>query len=315
MRRALALGATFAAVLSTLWAMTPAYATHPSTNGRLAFVSERHHVWQVFTMDPDGTHITQVTHFTKQSHFVADVDWSPDGTKLAFTIDQSGDSDVWTINTDGSDLTNVTNEPKAGDDGAHWSPDGTQLFFSRSSQRTGTKAVYRINADGTNMVRLSGSNFRDTEGPRLTPDASKVVFVAFGAAGGICEIWTMNPDGSDKTPLVDPSARLYLWDFTPDGTGLLVGDNCAGPMPQAIDSMNIDGTGLARLTDPGCCSQDLAAAYSPDGRHIVFMSNRLHPGFSDGLPREIYEIDADGSNLVQITSSGLFSGLDWGPAP
>jgi Tol biopolymer transport system component len=315
MRRVLALGATLAAVISTLWAVTPAYATQPSTNGRLAFVAERHHIWQVFTMDPDGTHIVQVTYFTKPSHLVADVDWSPDGAKLAFTIYQSGDSDVWTISADGSDLTNVTNEPKAGDDGAHWSPDGTQLFFSRSSPRTGTKAVYRINADGTNMVRLSGSNFRDTEGPRLTPDASKVAFVAFGAAGGICEIWTMDPDGSDKTPLVDTSERLYLWDFTPDGTGLLVGDNCAGPMPQAIDSMNVDGTGLTRLTDPGCCSQDLAAAYSPDGKHIVFMSNRLHPGFSDGLPREIYEIDADGSNLVQITSSGLFSGLDWGPAP
>lgn len=315
MRRALALGATLAAVISTLWAVIPAYATHPSTNGRLAFVTERHHIWQVFTMDPDGTHITQVTHFSKRSSVVADVDWSPDGARLAFTIYHSGDTDVWTIHTDGSGLTNVTNDPKAGDDGAHWSTNGSQLYFSRSSSRTGTKSVYRIDADGTNMVRLSGSNFRDTESPRPSFDGSKVVFEAFGAAGGICEIWAMDPDGSDKSLLVDPAARLYLWDFTADGTSLLVGDNCAGPLPQSIDRMNADGTGFTRLTDPGCCSQDVAATYSPDDKHIVFMSNRLQPGFGDGLPREIYEIDADGSNLVQITSSGLFSGVDWGPAP
>lgn len=313
MRRALALGATLAAVLSALWGVMPAEAAHHATNGRIAYVTQRHHIWQVFTMDPDGTRITQVTSFTKPSSFVGDVDWSPDGTRLAFTRVLHGDSDVWTVDADGSDLFNVTNDPKAGEDGPHWSPDGMQLFFSHSSSRTGTKSVSRIDADGTNMVRLTGGSFRDTENPRLTPDSSKVVFVAFGARGGICEIWSMDPDGSDKTPLVDPAARLYLWDFTPDGMGLLVGDNCAGPMPQSIDTMDAGGT-FTRLTDPGCCSQDVAATYSPDGKHIVFMSNRLHPGFSDGLPREIYEIDADGSNLVQISSSRLFSGLDWGPA-
>jgi Tol biopolymer transport system component len=313
MRRTLALGATFAAILSTLWAAAPARATYPGTNGRLAYVTERHHVWQVYTMDPDGTHITQVTHFTKRSRGVADVDWSPDGTKLAFTSNQTGDNDVWTINADGTHLTNVTHSPGINDGGAHWSPDGTKLLYIRAPRDEDSAAIFEIDTDGTNRVRLSGARFFH-ENPLLVPDGSRILFMGFGGRGGICEIWTMGPAGEDKALLFDPAARLYLWDFSPDGMSLLVGDNCAGPLPQSIFSMNADGTGLTQLTDAGCCSQDVAATYSPDGKHIVFMSNRLQPGFGDGLPREIYEIDADGSNLVQISSSGQFSGIDWGPA-
>jgi Tol biopolymer transport system component len=163
------------------------------------------------------------------------------------------------------------------------------------------------------MTKLTGQRFHDTEAPALSPDGSRILFVAFGAGGEICGIWRMKPDGADKALFSPPASRMYFWGFEPDGSSVLVGDNCAGPLPQSIDRMNADGGGFMPLTDPGCCSQDIAASYSPDGERIVFMSNRLHPGFSDGLPREIYVMNADGSGLVQISTSGLFSGLDWGP--
>src|SRR5437899_3173887 len=142
MRRILALGATLAAVLSTLWAVTPAHATYPGTNGRLAYITQRQHIWQVFTMDPDGTHVSQVTHFAQRAASMADIDWSPDGTKLTFTREQSGDFDVWTVNADGSGLTNVTHDPKADEGGAHWSPDGTKLVLILARRVTNITAVY-----------------------------------------------------------------------------------------------------------------------------------------------------------------------------
>lgn len=56
--------------------------------------------------------------------------------------------------------------------------------------------------------------------------------------------------------------------------------------------MNADGTGLARRTDePG---NDVAPAWSPDGRHIAFASNRA--GNFD-----IYVMNADGSEVTQLT--------------
>ena len=41
------------------------------------------------------------------------------------------------------------------------------------------------------------------------------------------------------------------------------------------------------------------------------LSNHVVPGFASDF-KEIYEMDSDGSNLVQITSSARFGGLDWG---
>jgi Tol biopolymer transport system component len=233
---------------------------------------------------------------------------------LAFASDRSGDAEIWTINADGTGLTRVTYDPNLIDGEAKWSPDGTQFVFTRESRRTGNGVIYTINVDGTNMTKLSNGR-RYHEGGRFTPDGSQIVFQAFGDAGGICEIYTMDPDGSDKTLLADPSARLGLGDISPDGSQLLVTDNCAGPLPQSIYRMRIGETHLRQLTDAGCCYQDIPAAWSPDGTRIVFTSNRVQPGFLDGTPREVYVMAADGTDMVQITSSRQFSGVDWGPAP
>ena len=69
--------------------------------------------------------------------------------------------------------------------------------------------------------------------------------------------------------------------------------------------MNVDGTGLLRLTnDVGC---DVDPAWSPDGKRIAFASDRA--GRSD-----IYVMNADGSNLVRRTQNGLNEGSNGAPA-
>jgi len=69
-----------------------------------------------------------------------------------------------------------------------------------------------------------------------------------------------------------------------------------------IYSMNVDGSGLTRLTnDPGF---DDSPEISPDGRQIVFLTARHdpQPRFPN-LKYEIYTMDIDGGNLKRLTSS------------
>ena len=68
--------------------------------------------------------------------------------------------------------------------------------------------------------------------------------------------------------------------------------------------INVDGTGLMRLTDN--IAHDLEPAWSPDGKRIAFASDRS--GDSD-----IYIMDADGSNLVRRTQSGSSGAPAWSP--
>jgi TolB protein len=80
--------------------------------------------------------------------------------------------------------------------------------------------------------------------------------------------------------------RRYQWDFDPW---------------MEIFSADLDGHILNRLTDsPG---YDAECAYTPDGKQIVFCSDR------GGNPN-IYVMDADGANVRQLTN---FPGYNGGP--
>ena len=59
--------------------------------------------------------------------------FSPDGQRIAFYSDRSGNYEVWTVARDGSDLRQHSRDPQRRN-ARHptWSPDGSRLFFSRT---------------------------------------------------------------------------------------------------------------------------------------------------------------------------------------
>jgi TolB protein len=69
--------------------------------------------------------------------------------------------------------------------------------------------------------------------------------------------------------------------------------------------MNVDGTGLLRLTND--VGRDVEPAWSPDRKRIAFASDRAGSW-------DIYVMNADGSNLVRRTQNALHDGLNRAPA-
>jgi len=89
--------------------------------------------------------------------------------------------------------------------------------------------------------------------------------------------------------------RRYQWDFDPH-TDIFVADLAPAPGQGGRNA-----GGLVRLTDtPG---YDAECSYSPDGRSILFVSDR------DGDP-DIFVMDADGGDVRQLTDQ---PGYDGGP--
>lgn len=90
-------------------------------------------------------------------------EWSPDGTKIAFTRGAGATSEIYVMNADGSNPVNMTN--RAGYDSiVTWSPDGTTLIWSRTVPDTNFSVsganyeVFSMNAaDGSNLTRLTDS--------------------------------------------------------------------------------------------------------------------------------------------------------------
>lgn len=86
--------------------------------------------------------------------------------------------------------------------------------------------------------------------------------------------------------------------FSPDGTKIVFGSIRYGMGD--IFTINIDGTGLRRLTDTEAYEGE--PRFSPDGSKIVFISERDNQ--SNG---EIYIMNVDGSNQRRLTFSKFYN--------
>ena len=65
---------------------------------------------------------------------------------------------------------------------------------------------------------------------------------------------------------------------------------------------NRDGSSAKQITNFGCAS--FAPTFTPDGKKILFASNKQH---CDSNDFELYLINTDGSGLEQVTSYGGFT--------
>lgn len=79
--------------------------------------------------------------------------WSPDGRKIAFCSNVTGNFEIYIMNADGSNLTQITNY-ESDDIEPSWSPNGKYLVFT--SNRTRDWHLWITNIEGSELVRLTG---------------------------------------------------------------------------------------------------------------------------------------------------------------
>jgi Tol biopolymer transport system component len=92
----------------------------------------------IFRVHPNGTGLQQLTPWGLEA---SAPDWSPDGTRIAFDVCDSGRvgcrGDIYLMNADGSRRTQLTNNPTVQLDRFEfannpvWSPDGTRILFTQ----------------------------------------------------------------------------------------------------------------------------------------------------------------------------------------
>jgi dipeptidyl aminopeptidase/acylaminoacyl peptidase len=155
---------------------------------------------EIFVMNADGSGQTNLTNNPAQD---GSPDWSPDGTKIAFTSNRrSGVTyDIVVMNADGSGQTEVTTDP-ADDVDPNWSPDGKRIAFARFG---GNVDIFVMNADGSGQRNLTddGSNDR---GPAWSPDGKKIAFTSNGEGDNL-DIFVMNVDGTARRNLTNNAAQ------------------------------------------------------------------------------------------------------------
>jgi TolB protein len=112
-----------------------------SPDGSKILFQRRTADWAIYTINPDGTGVFQVTPSAWSS---TDASWSPDSKRIVYSAGNStiAGANIFVIGALGGAPTRVTTS--GGYDGAvSWSPDGQWLAFESSSNPSG-EAVTRI---------------------------------------------------------------------------------------------------------------------------------------------------------------------------
>jgi len=267
-----------------------------TSTGKIVFHSDRSGNSEIYRIDVTGENETRLTNNDAYDGFPS---WSPDGTTILFQSDRDGTLAVYSMRDDGSDPKRIPNTKHG--NYPKWSADGSRIAFF--AKRDGVTDLFAVNPDGDELENLTNNRSTD-ETPSWTADGTTVAFQSDrgwrdSLEGDPAEdqrsnygIFTLALATSTVTEITGIEFNDENPSINPDGSGIVfqryVDDGLA------IGYIEI-ATGKTRLlTDPADISG--SPAWSSGGTKIVFDSMR------DGN-FEIYVMDADGSNLHQITNT------------
>ena len=247
----------------------------------MAYASTRHSTRSdIYLQRTGGLAVTKLTTDPADDAFPA---FSPDGGKIAFCSNRSGNWDVYVMDRDGRNVVAVTQGPGQ-DLHPSFSPDGRRVAFCRVGGRSKQWEIWTADL-GTGEQTMVGFGLFPDWSPRVDKDV--IAFQRARQRGGRWfSLWTMElTDAGEPTAVTEiamsTNAALVSPAWSPEGTHLAfatVVDPDAG-MPdvdqdvgrQDVWTVRGDGTDRHRITDGK--GTYATPAWATDGR-VYFVSDR-----------------------------------------
>jgi TolB protein len=268
---------------------------------------------EIYISDWDGANAKQITNHKTISISPA---WSPNGEFIAYTsfvkrkvgtgpAMRNPDLFIYEVKTGKRWLVSYRSGMNSG---AEFTPDNQHILVTLSQGKTAD--LYNMTLDGRAITPL-------TQGPALamnveaaiTSDGSTIAFSSDRSDRPM--IYTMDKNGRN----VQRRTFMGLYNSTPtwspDGKKIAFAGLDKAHDAFDIFIMNSDGSGSARLTSAhrpnGHWASNEDPAFSPDGRHVLFVSDRTGT-------KQLYLINTDGTNERRLTYDHLYySKPKWGP--
>jgi TolB protein len=270
---------------------------------KLTFVSDRDNQRIVDTLEPrtgmevyisdyDGANQMRVTASRRLN---ISPSWSPDAQSIAYSSFAVIQPQIIVSNVYRGTREVLTDQ----NSGAYmpvFSPDGSRIVFW--SDRDGNPEIYVMNRDGSGVRRLTNNNDGESA-PTWSPTGTQIAFTS--DRSGSAQIWVMDSDGLNQRRLTfnESYADRPTWSPAPFNEIAY-----AGQSGRHYDIKIYDvASGETRTVTDGVGSNE-SPAFSPNGRHIAFISSRAGN-------MHIFTIARDGRNLRQITRTGKNTYPNW----
>lgn len=224
-------------------------------NGSCPHVPERRedgkYVWPIY--DTYNIYVADlmgniIDTLTNRLGYDAEATVSPNGDKIVFTSDRSGDLELYTMDIDGRNVKQITFE-LGYDGGAFFSPDGSQLVFRSSRPKTPEEQKEYIDLLKQGLVMPTNM-----------------------------EIYVCNADGSNLRQITHLGKANWAPYFHPSGEKIVFSSNHHSKRGYQFNifMINLDGTGLRQISFDE--TFDAFPMFSFDGKKLIFSSNRNNNG-------------------------------------
>ncbi|HEX8564562.1 MAG TPA: CHRD domain-containing protein [Pyrinomonadaceae bacterium] len=262
-------------------------------NGKILFYRSLNNGYQIFTINNDGSNLTNLTNMTYAYDFHPA--FSPDNSRIAFTRSWN----LYSMNADGSNKINQIGAYSGEGSSPRYSPDGRKISFTRGSGDESD--IYVMDSNGTNLRQLTYNSVYDNAA-KWSPDSTKIVFVS-NLSGGP-RIYTMNADGSNNRGLTSGNSDGSP-SWSPDGSKIAFRRNWD------IYVMKADGSGAINLTNTPTIFEG-EPEWAPDGTKIIFTRN-LNNNQTPVI--QLSTMNPDGSGQTPLVSEGLNYAPMWQAIP
>lgn len=212
--------------------------------------------------------------------------WSPDGTTIAFTSYRDGRQGLYGLDTSNGKVRPII-ELDGLNLGADWHPSGKELVLSLS--HSGNPEIYRIKPDGTIIKRLTVSDAIEIS-PSWSPGGRDIVFTSDRT--GTPQLYIFDGDGAGRRRLTFEGRYNDSAVWSPNGERIAYATR-EGNYTQLV-VMKATGESRRVLTD-GTWRNAEDPSWAPDGRHLVFASDRT------GV-FNLYVCDVDEGTIRRLTS-------------
>jgi Tol biopolymer transport system component len=256
---------------------------------------------------------------------------SPDGTKVALSVDTGGNTDIWIWDMVRETMTRLTFD-EAIDACPLWTPDGRRIvFFSERDPR----GIYWQAADGTGEVEMLGSvPDRIILPSSWSGDGKTLAF--FETAGAIdnFDIGIMSMEGDhERTSLLSEKYIEAQPKISPDGKWMAYASDESGKAEIYVRPFPDVNKGRWQVSVNGGDTP----LWSPDGREIFYRNGdsvmavpvETEQGFKPGKPEELFrgtytayslvtyanawDISPDGKRFLMMKGAGVFGSDAAGP--
>ena len=173
----------------------------------------------------------EATQLTDGSAWDIEPRFSPDGSRIAYVSDQTGNEQIWIMNADGSDASVFTDEDEARLTEPVWDPNGPYIIARRRTVDTrsiGVTELWQYHLDGGSGFALTSKDDHPHAG-ETSLTAQHVWFSSrWGRFGydenpinGLWSIQRMDRETADTRTILRGSGSAARPVLTPDGTGLV----------------------------------------------------------------------------------------------